>query len=95
MIRAVIRAMSTNQALWWITLGAGLIVALVVWALLEVLRRTVREVDRAVTAVWTMGKRVAQNTQTTHLLATTKVRGLELLDELDQHRAPPPERNPP
>jgi len=81
---------SANQTLWWITLGVGLVVALVVWALLEVLRRTVREVDRAVTAVWTMGKRVAQNTQTTHLLATTKARGVELLDELNQHRAPPP-----
>jgi hypothetical protein len=81
---------SANQTLWWITLGVGLVVALVVWALLEVLRRTVREVDRAVTAVWTMGKRVAQNTQTTHLLATTKARGVGLLDELNQHRAPPP-----
>jgi type II secretory pathway component PulF len=83
-------ALSTNQTLWWITLGVGLVVALVVWALLELLRRTVKEVDRAVSDVWTMGKRVAQNTQTSYLLNTTKVRGVELLEELQEHRSVPP-----
>ena len=82
----VVAAISTNQTLWWITLGVGLVVAIVVWALLEELRRTVNEVDRAVTDVWTMGKRLAQNTQTTHLLGTTKERGGDLLEELEQHR---------
>lgn len=67
---------------WWITLGAGLVVALVVWALLETLRRSVLHVEERVTAVWTMGKRVAQNTQTTYLFQTTKARGVELLGEL-------------
>jgi type II secretory pathway component PulF len=86
----IVLAMSTNQALWWVTIGVGLIVALVVWALLEILRRTVRDVDRAVADVWTMGKRVAQNTQTSYLLQTTKERGIELLAELDEHRGPPP-----
>lgn len=81
-------AISTNQTLWWVTLAVGLAVALVVWGLLEVLRRTVLEVERAVEDVWTMGKRVAQNTATSHLLATTKERGGELLEELEQHRAP-------
>ena len=83
-----ILALTTNQTAWWITLGIGLVVALVVWGLLEVLRRTVKEVDRAVTDVWTMGKRVAQNTQTTYLLETTKARGIDLLEELGEHRAP-------
>jgi type II secretory pathway component PulF len=90
-------ALSTNQTAWWITLGVGLVVALVVWGLLELLRRTVNEVDRAVTEVWTMGKRVAQNTQTSYLLETTKARGVELLEELNEHRAPPtqaPEESP-
>jgi len=80
--------MSTNQTLWWVTLAVGLVVALVVWGLLEVLRRTVLEVERAVDDVWTMGKRLAQNTATTHTLLTTKERGSELLEELEQHRAP-------
>jgi ABC-type protease/lipase transport system fused ATPase/permease subunit len=81
-------AMSTNQTLWWVTLAVGLVVALVVWALLEALRRAVLEVERSVDDVWIMGKRVAQNTATSHLLATTKERGGELLEELEQHRAP-------
>ena len=80
-------ALSTNEWLWIGTLVVGLVVALVVWGLLEALRRTVNEVDRAVSDVWTMGKRLAQNTATTHTLETTKARGGELLEELEQHRA--------
>jgi hypothetical protein len=80
-------AMSTNQELWWITLAVGLVVAVVVWILLERLRRAVNEVDEGVTVLWTMGKRVAQNTQTSYLLNTTKERGVELLDELGEHAA--------
>jgi type II secretory pathway component PulF len=83
----VIFAMSTNQTLWWITLAVGLVVAVVVWILLERLRRAVNRVDEGVTVLWTMGKRVAQNTSTTYLLNTTKERGVELLDELGEHAA--------
>lgn len=90
----IVLALSTNQTAWWITLGVGLVVALVVWGLLEALRRTVNDVDRAVTEVWTMGKRVAQNTQTTYLLQTAKERGVELLEELEEHRAPPAAQPP-
>jgi hypothetical protein len=46
----------------------------------------VLEVERAVDDVWTMGKRVAQNTQTSHLLESTKARGGDLLEELEHHR---------
>lgn len=81
-------ALSTNQTLWAVSLGVGLVVALVVWGLLELLRRTVLEVERAVDDVWTMGKRLAQNTATSHMLLTTKERGGELLEELEQHRDP-------
>jgi type II secretory pathway component PulF len=80
-------AMSTNQTLWWITLAVGLVVAVVVWILLERLRRAVNEVDAGVSVLWTMGKRVAQNTSTTYLLNTTKDRGVDLLDELGEHAA--------
>ena len=83
----IVLAMSTNQTLWWITLAVGLVVAVVVWFLLARLHRAVLEVERGVSAVWTMGKRVAQNTSTTYLLQTTKERGVELVEELEQHRA--------
>lgn len=78
-------ALTDNETAWWITLAVGLVVALVVWALLEALRRTVSQVERSVQDVWTMGKRVAQNTSTTHTLGVTKTRGIELLEELRQH----------
>ncbi len=84
----MILGLSTGVTIaWWVALGAGLVVALVVWGLLEVLRRAVLTVDEGVTAVWTMGKRVAQNTQTTYLLHTTKARGVDLLEELGRHAA--------
>jgi hypothetical protein len=87
-------AITENQTLWWITLGVGLVVALVVTALLEALRRTVISVRDAVEELWTMGTRVAQNTSTTYVLDTTKELGGELLAELERHRSPPERSRP-
>jgi len=70
---------------WGLGLAVGLVIAVVVWTLLEVLRRTVRDVNEGAAAIWTAGKLVAQNTQTTHLLQTTKARGGDLLAELGEH----------
>jgi uncharacterized protein HemY len=81
----IVALSSTVEAAWWVSLAVGLVVALVVWFLLEWLRRTVNEVDRAVGDVWTMGKRVAQNTATTHMLLGTKELGVELLEEVKRH----------
>ena len=74
---------------WWIACAVLLVVALVVAALLEALRRTVGDIDAGVTRVWTSGKRVAQNTWTAHLFHTTRARGVELLDEVRLHAAAP------
>jgi type II secretory pathway component PulF len=76
---------SAIETAWWASLVGGLVVALAVWALLEALRRTVNEVDRAVSELWVMGKRVAQNTATTHMLGGTKELGVELLQEVQRH----------
>jgi len=70
---------------WSLGLAVGLVIAVVVWTLLELLRRAVRDVKDGVEAIWTAGKLVAQNTQTTHLLLTTKARGGDLLAELGEH----------
>ncbi len=83
----VLALSSAVENVWLASLGGGLIVALAVWALLEALRRTVNEVERSVNDVWTMGKRVAGNTQTTHMLGNTKELGVELLEEVERHRA--------
>ena len=71
---------------WRISLVAGFVVALVVWGLLEALRRAAVDVDRSVEDVWTAGKRLAQNTQVTHLLNGTRDGGVALLEELERHR---------
>jgi uncharacterized protein HemY len=81
----IVALSSSVEAAWWVSLAVGLVVALVVWFLLEWLRRTVNEVERAVDDVWTMGKRVAQNTATTHMLLGTKELGVELLEEVNRH----------
>jgi hypothetical protein len=82
----ILIAMSSNQTAWWVTLAVGLVVALVVWALLEALRRTVKEIDEGVSVLWDSGKRVAQNTQTSYLLGATVARGTELVEEVELHR---------
>ena len=77
-----------DAARWRASLVVGLVVAVVVWALLELLRRAAVDVERSVEDVWTAGKRLAQNTQTTHLLAGTRDGGVALLEELQRHRRP-------
>jgi hypothetical protein len=76
---------SDVETAWWVSLAVALAVVLVVWLLLENLRRTVNEVERAVDDVWVMGKRLAQNTATTHMLGGTKELGVELLEEVKRH----------
>ena len=75
-----------DAARWRASLVAGLVVAVVVWALLEALRRAAIGIEAAVEDVWTAGKRLAQNTQTVHLLNGTRDGGVALLQELERHR---------
>ena len=82
----------TTVSAWWRTLVAGLVVAVVVWALLERLRRTVNRVEEAVERVWLSGKHVARQTQVAHLLGTTAARGSDLAAELERHRQAGAER---
>jgi len=77
----------STEAAWTAALGGGLVAALAVWGLLERLRRAVVEVEEGVDAIWTSGKRLAQNTQTTHLLQATLAEGSELLAEVERHKA--------
>jgi hypothetical protein len=78
-------ALTGAQIAWWVALGAGLVVAIVVSILLEILRRTVHNVRRGVDDVLTVGGRLAQNTWTVQLLERTKEQGVALLDEVQQH----------
>lgn len=78
--------MSSNAA-WWLTLGLGLVVAVVAVVLLETFYRKVRAVEAGTEAIWEMGKQVARNTATTWMLAQTPVRLDKLTAEALRHDA--------
>ena len=60
-----------TQQLWTITLVLAVVVVLVVAVLLEMIVRTARDIHQTVHAIWTGGKRIAQNTVTLALLRDT------------------------
>jgi len=78
--------MSTH-ALWWVTLGLGLIVAVAAITLLQLFLNQVKRVERAASEVWESAARVARNTATTWMLTQTTVRLDRLTEEALRHDA--------
>lgn len=78
--------MSTT-ALWWMSLGLGLVVAVVATVLLQAFYQRVRRIERGSDALWVAGKGVARNTATTWMLQQTTVRLDGLTDEALRHDA--------
>jgi hypothetical protein len=74
------------MTMWWLTLGAGVVVTLVVVTLLEILRRTVHQIRRGVDDILAVGGRLAQNTWTIQLFNSTNLHARELYEELRTHR---------
>lgn len=70
---------------WWLALGLGLLAAVAVTALLQLLYRQVRRVEAGAAAVWQAGQEVAANTATTWLLEETSLRLGLLTDEAGRH----------
>lgn len=75
----------TDEALWWVALGLGLVVAVVAVVLLQTFLHYVRRVERGAEAIWEAGKQVARNTSTTWLLPQTSERLDELTAEALRH----------
>ncbi len=75
------------MTIWWITLGVGLVVAVVVVALLQTLLVAVRRIDEGVAVVWHTGKQVARNTATTWILGQTPRIAGEIKEEALRHAA--------
>jgi len=71
--------------LWGVALGMGLVVILVVIALLTLLTRLVREIDVGVESLWTVTKRLAQNTTGLYQLAGTGSILRALREEMIRH----------
>ena len=82
----VLAALSDNQNAWAITLGVAVVVLLVVIALLETLRRTVKTLGDDLWQTWVNGKAVVKNTATTYQLKNTRDSGNELVEELRNHQ---------
>lgn len=70
---------------WILSLGLGLVVAVVAVLLLEVFLREVHRIERGAGQVWTAGKQVAGNTATTWLLDRTSDRLTLLTEEAGRH----------
>ena len=83
---STIVALSENQSAWVYTLAAGFVVLLVVIALLEGLRRSVKTLNDDIWTTWVNGKSVVKNTAMTYLLKNTRDSGEELAQELSNHR---------
>ncbi len=75
------------MTMWWITLGVGLVVAIVVVVLLHTLLLAVRRIDEGVAVVWHTGKQVARNTATTWILGQTPRIAGEIRVEALRHAA--------
>ena len=56
---------------WWISLGIGAVVIVVVAVLLTLIVRTARQIEGAAADIWTVGQRIANNTVHIPLLHRT------------------------
>lgn len=77
----------SDDTLWWITLAAGLVVAIVAVVLLQTFLNKVRRVEEGAAQVWESAAKVARNTATTWMLAQTPVRLDRLTEEALLHDA--------
>ena len=56
---------------WWVSLGIGVVVILVVAVLLTLIVRTARQIEGVAAEIWTVGQRIANNTVHIPLLHRT------------------------
>ena len=69
----------TIQTIWIVTLAIYAVVLVVVAVLLTLILRAARDVRAGVSAIWTVGQRVANNTIQIALLDTTNSIAAEIL----------------
>ena len=76
---------SEEKVFWYIALGLGFVVILVVIALLTLLSRIVQDIDDGVDYLWTVTKRMAQNTTGMYQFAGSGSILRALRDEIVRH----------
>ena len=85
MIPLAVNVDSEEKVFWYITLGLGLVVILVVIALVTLLSRLVNDIEVGVDTLWTVTKRWAQNTTGMYQFAGTASILRALREELLRH----------
>jgi len=65
---------------WWVSLGIGVVVILVVAALLTLIVRAARQIEGTAADIWIVGQRIANNTVHIPLLHRTNQLVEELLE---------------
>jgi hypothetical protein len=75
----------SDEGYWLLSLGLGLVVAIVAVILLHLLLSAVHRVERGAEQVWQAGKEVAANTSSTWLLTEAVSRVEELGEEAGRH----------
>ena len=60
------------QDMWWLSLGIGAAVVVVVAILLGLIIATAKSIDRRADAIWTAGKQIAGNTVAIWVLETIR-----------------------
>lgn len=74
----------TGLDLWWVTLGAGLVVALVVAGLVTMIFRVVSRIRKTVDGIWIAGTEIANNTATLDLLRRMNLVAADTLRTADR-----------
>jgi hypothetical protein len=74
-----------DVTMWWVAIGMGFVVVLVVIALLTLLISLVNDIDRNVKLVWGTATRVARNTATSWMLKQTGSATAALAAETARH----------
>lgn len=82
----ILSAITSNQKImWYVALGLGLVVVLVVIAVLSLLRGLVNDIIKGVDLLWMTTKLLAQNTTGLYQFAGTASIGVALREELIRH----------
>lgn len=76
----------TDTQLWWLTLGAGVVVLVVAVILLHTLLRAITRIQRELEELWAEAGRAAANTSTTWMLEDTHNAVRDLEEELARRR---------
>lgn len=71
---------AVNAQLWWITLGVGLVIVLVVAVLLQLIVNTARRIRETLVAIWVAGPMIANNTAHVDLVRRINMVAGEILE---------------